>query len=129
MCTSSMRRGLLAPFWGSRTGVRRHAIRAGDRGEVLGEEALELVERNEISTVVEVDVPCPGDYDELLGFGSLLVHGVGEVARMRILSRDEQDRPRGDVLQVRKRSKLMWDSMLVTVNPPMERGWWPRSVT
>ena len=75
MGTSSMRRGLLALFWGSRTGVRRHAIRAGDRGEVLGEEGLELVEGDEVGAVVEVDVPCPGNDDEFLGPGRLLVHG------------------------------------------------------
>src|SRR6266496_4442868 len=68
--------------------------------EVLGEERLQLVERDQVGLVVEVDVAGVGDDVELLGLGRALVGVLAVVPRVRVLSRDEQDRPRRDPLEV-----------------------------
>src|SRR5437763_15114119 len=69
--------------------------------EVLGEERLQLVERDQFGLVVEVDVSGVRDDVELLGLGRALVGVLTVVQRVRVLSRDEQDRPRHVGLVVR----------------------------
>jgi hypothetical protein len=72
------------------------------RFEALGEERLELVERDQVGAVVEVDVACARYDDELLGAGGLLVDGVGDVPRVRVLARDDEQGARRPATQMRR---------------------------
>src|SRR5438552_14787302 len=68
--------------------------------EVLGEEGFELVERDQVGLVVEVDVAGVGDDVELLRLCRPLVGVLAVVPRVGVLSRDEEDGPRRDRLEV-----------------------------
>src|SRR4051794_37360896 len=81
------------------------ALRRRSR-EVLGEELLELVERDQVRLVVEVDVARVRDVVELLGLGGDLVDVLAEVARVRVLAGDEQDRSRRDPLDLRQQREV-----------------------
>src|SRR3954453_21911389 len=71
---------------GSGVGACELPVAAARRREVLGEEFLERVERDQVGVVVEVDVAGVGDVVELLGVGGGLVDVLAEVARMRLVA-------------------------------------------
>src|ERR1700712_1993060 len=74
--------------------------------QVFFEERLELVERNDVDAVVEVDVPSALHHDEVLGTAGLVVDVVAEVPRVRDVAGDQQDRSRSDVVEVSQRPEV-----------------------
>src|SRR5215207_3398382 len=76
------------------------------RRQVLGEELLQLVERDQVGLVVEVDVAGARDDVELLRLCRALVGVLAVVPRVRVFSRDEQDRPRRDPLDLREQREI-----------------------
>jgi hypothetical protein len=73
---------------------------------VLAEERFELVEWDQVGLVVEVDVAGVRDDVELLRLGRALVGVLAVVPGVGVLSRDEQDRPRRDPLDVRQEREV-----------------------
>lgn len=59
---------------------------------MLLEEGRQLVERNDVQAVVQIGVVGTWDDHQLLGFGRRRVGSFTEVARVRFLAMDEQDR-------------------------------------
>src|SRR5512132_2663391 len=74
--------------------------------QVLGKELVELVERDQVGLVVEVDVAGVRDDVELLRLGRALVGVLAVVPRVRVLSRDEQDGPRRDPCEMREQREV-----------------------
>lgn len=68
--------------------------------EVDGEERFELVQRDKVGPVVKVNMAGARDDVHLLGLGRRLVGVFTEVSRMRVLTEDEQQRPRRDGVDV-----------------------------
>jgi hypothetical protein len=73
---------------------------------VRGEELLELVERDQIRLVVQVDVAGVRDDVKLLRLCRALVGVLAVVPRVCVLSRDEQDGPRRDPFDVRQQREV-----------------------
>src|SRR3954465_749337 len=64
------------------------------------EEAGQLVERDEVDAIVEIDVTGAGNDDQFLGLSSEGVGVLAELAGVRVLPGDEQHRSRRDCLDV-----------------------------
>ena len=73
---------------------------------MLAEERIELVERDELHAIVEVDVARAGDDEESLRFTCQPERLFTEFARVRGVTRDEQQRTRRDRLYVRERVEI-----------------------
>ena len=74
--------------------------------QILGEEGRELVERNQVHPVVEVDVARAGNDEQFLRLAGELVGLLAELSGMRVVARDEQHRTRRDRLDVVERVEV-----------------------
>lgn len=64
--------------------------RLAGSGEMLLKEGLQLVEGDQISLIIEIDVIGAGADHQLFGFCRLRIGIFAEMARMRFLARDQQ---------------------------------------
>src|SRR5215208_50941 len=73
---------------------------------MLTEERLELVERDQAHSIVEIDVPSTGYADDLFGLGGTLVRVLAELVRVSLIARDEEHRARRDRFDVIERVEV-----------------------
>src|SRR3954451_9055408 len=73
---------------------------------VLGEEGRQLIERDDVHAVVEVDVPRVRDDEQLLRLGGEPVGVLAELDGMGLLARDEQERAGRNRLDVVERIEV-----------------------
>jgi len=62
--------------------------------DVLREEVGEPVEGDQVDPVIEVDVPCTGNYDEFFRLGGTVVGVFAEVPRVGVFAGYERQRAR-----------------------------------
>jgi hypothetical protein len=85
---------------------RSSAIRADLRAQIAAEKVGQLVERDQVHAVVEIDMAGVRHDLELLRLASALVGVLAEFLRVRLVTRDEEHRPRRDRLDIIERVEV-----------------------
>lgn len=87
--------------------IKFAAVRTNNHcAKVLAEERVELVPRDQVHAIVEIDVTGAADPDQFLRLGRPLVGILAELARVRLIAGDEEHRTRRDRLDVVERVEI-----------------------
>ncbi len=73
---------------------------------MLAEEPRQLIPRYDVHAVIEIDMPCTGDEEQLLRLGSTLVGIFAEFPGMRLVACDEEQGARRDRLDIHERVEI-----------------------